>query len=200
MGVSENRGTPKSSILIGCSIINRPFFGTSSCGNTHIKKTYPWRFNIRLTARNVFQRFSSHETNRPFDPKGKDHLPTIDFQRGSVWPLCSFQEWLAVSFRQGYKLIASRFLCDDCSSFTPFFCERCNPQCWWLSVSQTQATVENTCFNASHIHRSNVMILVMPSFTERQQELWLYHSPIYMFEVSFFSKTSKSPDHRTVPS
>ena len=29
MGVSENDGTPKSSILIGCSIINHPFWGTS---------------------------------------------------------------------------------------------------------------------------------------------------------------------------
>ena len=28
MGVSKNRGTPKSSILIGCSIINHPFWGT----------------------------------------------------------------------------------------------------------------------------------------------------------------------------
>ena len=27
MGVSENDGTPKSSILIGISIINRPFWG-----------------------------------------------------------------------------------------------------------------------------------------------------------------------------
>ena len=28
MGVSKNRGTPKSSILIGFSIINHPFWGT----------------------------------------------------------------------------------------------------------------------------------------------------------------------------
>ena len=28
MGVSKNRGTPKSSILIGVSIINHPFWGT----------------------------------------------------------------------------------------------------------------------------------------------------------------------------
>ena len=28
MGVSRNRGTPKSSILIGFSIINHPFWGT----------------------------------------------------------------------------------------------------------------------------------------------------------------------------
>ena len=35
MGVSENSGTPKSSILIGCSIINHPFWGTPIFGNTH---------------------------------------------------------------------------------------------------------------------------------------------------------------------
>ena len=36
MGVSENRGTPKSSILIGFSIINHPFWGTPIFGNTHM--------------------------------------------------------------------------------------------------------------------------------------------------------------------
>ncbi len=36
MGVSENRGTPKSSILIGFSLINHPFWGTPIFGNTHI--------------------------------------------------------------------------------------------------------------------------------------------------------------------
>ena len=36
MDVSKNRGTPKSSILIGFSIINRPFWGTPIFGNTHI--------------------------------------------------------------------------------------------------------------------------------------------------------------------
>ena len=34
--VSENKGTPKSSILIGFSIINHPFWGTSIFGNTHL--------------------------------------------------------------------------------------------------------------------------------------------------------------------
>ena len=33
MGVSENRGTPKSSILIGTSNINHPFWGTTIFGN-----------------------------------------------------------------------------------------------------------------------------------------------------------------------
>ena len=34
--VSENSGTPKSSILIGFSIINHPFWGTPIFGNTHM--------------------------------------------------------------------------------------------------------------------------------------------------------------------
>ena len=36
MDVSENSGTPKSSILIGFSTINHPFWGTPIFGNTHI--------------------------------------------------------------------------------------------------------------------------------------------------------------------
>ena len=36
MDVSKNRGTPKSSTLIGFSIINHPFWGTPIFGNTHI--------------------------------------------------------------------------------------------------------------------------------------------------------------------
>ena len=34
--VSQNSGTPKSSILIGFSIINHPFWGTPIFGNTHV--------------------------------------------------------------------------------------------------------------------------------------------------------------------
>ena len=34
MGVSKNSGTPKSSNLIGFSIINHPFWGTPIFGNT----------------------------------------------------------------------------------------------------------------------------------------------------------------------
>ena len=37
MGVSKNSGTPKSSILIGFSIVNHPFWGpTPIFGNTHM--------------------------------------------------------------------------------------------------------------------------------------------------------------------
>ena len=45
MGVSENSGfTPKSSILIGFSIINHPFWGTPIFGNTHIVIIYLFIF------------------------------------------------------------------------------------------------------------------------------------------------------------
>ena len=36
MDVSENSGTPKSSILLGVSIINHPFWGTTIFGNIHM--------------------------------------------------------------------------------------------------------------------------------------------------------------------
>ena len=34
MGVSKNNGIPKSSLLLGFSIINHPFWGTFIFGNT----------------------------------------------------------------------------------------------------------------------------------------------------------------------
>ena len=40
MDVSENSGTPKSSILIGFSIINHPFWGTTIFGNTYMHNTF----------------------------------------------------------------------------------------------------------------------------------------------------------------
>ena len=44
MGVSLNGGTPKSSILIGFSIINHPFWGTPIFGNTQLYLSHwiPW--------------------------------------------------------------------------------------------------------------------------------------------------------------
>ena len=41
MDVSENRGTPKSSISKGFSIINNPFWGTPIFGNIHINLCLP---------------------------------------------------------------------------------------------------------------------------------------------------------------
>ena len=54
MGVSKNRGTPKSSILIGFSIINHPFWGT---GYPYFWKHpyihYSWCGNLMAPASNV---------------------------------------------------------------------------------------------------------------------------------------------------
>ena len=36
IGVSKKKGTPKSSILIGVSIVNHPFWGTPIFGNIQI--------------------------------------------------------------------------------------------------------------------------------------------------------------------
>ena len=47
--VSENGGTPKSSILIGFSIVNHPFWGTPIFGNPHIWRTGK-RHSLKLTA------------------------------------------------------------------------------------------------------------------------------------------------------
>ena len=40
MGVSKNRCTAKSSILIGFSIINHPFWDTPIFGNPYLKKFF----------------------------------------------------------------------------------------------------------------------------------------------------------------
>ena len=47
MGFAENRGTPKSSILIGLSIINHPFWGIPIFGNTHMHGTLCYPRSIR---------------------------------------------------------------------------------------------------------------------------------------------------------
>ena len=48
MDVSENSGTPKSSILIGFSIINHPFWGTTIFGNTYMVILKDFPFNSAL--------------------------------------------------------------------------------------------------------------------------------------------------------
>ena len=50
MGVSKNRGTPKSSTLIRFSIINHPFWGTTIFGNI--------RMVIPMISKFIFKRCS----------------------------------------------------------------------------------------------------------------------------------------------
>ena len=51
MGVSENNGIPKSSIFIGFSIMNHPFWGTPIFGNTQIisiSHVILWKINYQI--------------------------------------------------------------------------------------------------------------------------------------------------------
>ena len=51
MGISKNRGTPKSSIWKGFSIINHPFWGTPIFGNIH----FVFLNSSQLASKNCWQ-------------------------------------------------------------------------------------------------------------------------------------------------
>ena len=53
MGVSENSGTPKSSILIGFSIINHPFWSTPIVGKIDIQLQLIIPYGLQFTTRNT---------------------------------------------------------------------------------------------------------------------------------------------------
>ena len=72
MGVSENSGTPKSSILIGLSIINHPFWGTLIFGNAHIYISEVWSLKI------------SFSTTWPPDHTFCDHQHPGDIQKDAI--------------------------------------------------------------------------------------------------------------------
>ena len=50
MGVSKNNGSPKSTILIGVSIINHPFWGTPIFGNTQMVYTINCKCSAAIVA------------------------------------------------------------------------------------------------------------------------------------------------------
>ena len=71
MDVSENSGTPKSSILIRFSIVNHPFWGNPIFGNTHIYIYIPWEIHPRHSDHqgSVATAHSSCEWHFEFHPK-----------------------------------------------------------------------------------------------------------------------------------
>ena len=68
MGVSENSGTPKSSILIGFSIINHPFWGIPIFGNTHME-FFQWQAATSKVQRLRF--LGAWKTNRRLFPPSR---------------------------------------------------------------------------------------------------------------------------------
>ena len=61
MDVSKNSGTPKSSILIGFSIINHPFWGTTILGYPHIVPTEIFTSTVRNLCYNLLVQQSTVE-------------------------------------------------------------------------------------------------------------------------------------------
>ena len=56
LGVSKNNGIPKSSILIGFSIINHPFWGTPIFGNAHLEQNPEVRLRLQADRHAEFTR------------------------------------------------------------------------------------------------------------------------------------------------
>ena len=72
MGVSKNTGTPKSSILIGFSIINHPFWGTPIFGNIHIPN---YQLPNHQRQKTSLQKSSSSTPRLPKELFTCEHMP-----------------------------------------------------------------------------------------------------------------------------
>ncbi len=80
MVVSKNKGTTKSSILIGFSLINHPFWGTIIFGNTRIYINYPWKTTTKLPTKHTAIFFWGHRAHPPLiTTAGGKAIPT-------AWP------------------------------------------------------------------------------------------------------------------
>ena len=78
LGVSKNRGTLKSSILIGFSIINHPFWGTPIFGNIHFYQSV-----VLTLSQKVSQGFAA-------DLEKQRGVPwrSVFFKTGKILPGC----------------------------------------------------------------------------------------------------------------
>ena len=80
MGVSKNRGTPKSSILIGFSIVNHPFLGFY-----HYFGKHPYNWSFGALSFEESRALSSRILLRvPSVDHGRFVLPVFDASRGST--------------------------------------------------------------------------------------------------------------------
>ena len=86
MGVSKNNGTPKSSIFIGFSIINHPFWGVSP---------YFWKHPYDVRGKNMGKKTVPNKQQKtapsrfPLDPP----LSDAGLEQATVW---SHQRWWAM--------------------------------------------------------------------------------------------------------
>ena len=89
-GVSKNRGTPKSSILIGFSIINHPFWGIPIFGNTHIQ-LYIYIYCISCNEERGMTLVSRSGVNGRFTCREKSHKVTTftDAHEAPISEICA---------------------------------------------------------------------------------------------------------------
>ena len=81
LGVSKNRGTPKSSILIGFSIINHPFWGMPIFGNIHFETMMtPSNINWKTNLLSLKKRFGTLRTSG----KAMDGFVVATINLGSI--------------------------------------------------------------------------------------------------------------------
>ena len=84
LGVSKNRGTPKSSILIGFSFVNHPFWGTTIFGSTHfsnLSRIHQKFFSLRI----ILDLKSLVEAGDPKEPCEKTESKSLFFGGSNRW-------------------------------------------------------------------------------------------------------------------
>ena len=114
MDVSENNGTPTSSILIGFSIINHPFWGTTIFGNTLMIHFVPHKNPILFHVNILWFNFFRPQLVRPATP-----LP-----QGTgveAWSFSTLETCCVIRFcwfQLGYQVMpAQGILCWICGSW-----------------------------------------------------------------------------------
>ena len=98
MGVSENNGTPKSSISIGFSIINHPFWGTTIFGTTHIDS------RVELQTFGATEKWESFSSNQDqvFNPNSATK-PSIDLYVHIWTPSSQYRGFILGNLVGGFK-------------------------------------------------------------------------------------------------
>ena len=133
-GVSDNRGTPKSSILIGFSIINHPFWGTPIFGNTHILK---WSTFELCGFRKVCRSWLRRPWNSGFKSilEAERYLVVLEGFL-SISPTIYFSQ-TGPSFPKSHDLEKGH---------TSISCMQCNSWQRWVSRSRS-----NKCWDLTHL-------------------------------------------------
>ena len=109
MGVSLDGGTPKSSILIGFSIINHPFWGTPIFGNPHLQLSAFGRFFGWKVKRHKFYTLGRSRYNLlTWKTRNETSKTRSDVNSNKISFECSVRTYLPIGFwSTGKKQISS---------------------------------------------------------------------------------------------